>query len=98
MIVTVFRARVREDADLGELEKLQQRMFDIVQRMPGFLGVKDFQAEDGEGLTIAEFDTMENQIRWRDHPEHKAAQELGRKRFFKEYSVQVCELVRGSRL
>ncbi|MBM4257041.1 MAG: antibiotic biosynthesis monooxygenase [Deltaproteobacteria bacterium] len=98
MIVTVFRARVREDANLEELGKLTQRMLDIVQRMPGFIGQKDFQAEDGEGLTLVEFDTMENQIRWRDHPEHKAAQELGRKKFFKEYSVQVCELVRGARL
>jgi heme-degrading monooxygenase HmoA len=98
MIVTVFRARVREDADLTELGQLTERMLAIVQRMPGFISQKDFQAEDGEGLTLVEFDTMENQIRWRDHPEHKAAQELGRKKFFKEYSVQVCELVRGSKL
>jgi|SRR5581483_1026224 len=98
MIVTIFRVRVREDANLAELEQLNQRMLNIVRSMPGFLSVKDFQAEDGEGLTIAEFDTMENQIRWRDHPEHKAAQELGKTKFFKEYSIQVCERVRGSRL
>jgi len=98
MIVTVFRVRLREDANLAELEQLNERMFNLVQRMPGFLNLKNFQAEDGEGLTVAEFDTMENQIRWRDHPEHKAAQELGRTKSFKEYSAQVCELVRGSKL
>jgi heme-degrading monooxygenase HmoA len=98
MIVTVFRVRAREDANLAELEHLTHRLLTIVQGMLGFLSVKDFQAEDGEGMTLVEFDTMENQIRWRDHPEHKAAQELGRKKFFKEYSVQVCELVREVRL
>lgn len=98
MIVTVFRVRVREEANLAELEALTQRLLTLVRGMPGFLSVKDFQAEDGEGLTLVEFDTMEHQMQWRDHPEHQAAQALGRTKFFKEYSVQVCELVRAVRL
>lgn len=97
MIVTVFRVRVREEANLAELESLTQRLLTLVQGMPGFLSVKDFQAADGEGLTLVEFDTMENQMRWRDHPKHQAAQALGRAKFFKACSVQVCELVRGVR-
>jgi hypothetical protein len=31
------------------------------------------------------------------HPEHRAAQKLGRERFYETYSVQVCEVKREAR-
>jgi heme-degrading monooxygenase HmoA len=96
MVVVVFRSRLREDANLAELSVLYERMYALVSAMPGFIGVKDFQAEDGEAVSIAEFDTLEHVAAWREHPEHKAAQERGRKEFFKEYTTQVCPVVRAS--
>jgi heme-degrading monooxygenase HmoA len=96
MVVAIFRSRLREDANLDELAVLYQHMYTLVTAMPGFMGVKDFQAEDGEAVAIAEFDTLEHLIAWREHPEHKAAQERGRKEFFKEYSTQVCTVARNS--
>ena len=96
MIVAIFRSRLREDANLEELAVLYERMYALVSAMPGFIGVKDFQASDGEAVSIAEFDTLEHMTAWREHPEHKAAQERGRTEFFKEYSTQVCTLVRDA--
>ena len=96
MVVVVFRSRLREDANLEELAALYERMYTLVSAMPGFSGVKDFQASDGEAVSIAEFDTLEHMTAWREHPEHKAAQERGRQEFFKEYSIQVCTMVRDA--
>ncbi len=96
MVVVVFRSRLREDANLEELSVLYERMYALVSTMPGFIQVKDFQASDGEAVSIAEFDTLEHVAAWREHPEHKAAQERGRKEFFKEYSTQVCTVIRDS--
>jgi len=96
MVVVVFRSRLREDANLAELATLYERLYALVSAMPGFIGVKDFQASDGEAVSIAEFDTLEHMTAWREHPEHKAAQERGRREFFKEYSTQVCTTVRNS--
>jgi len=96
MVVAIFRSRLREDANLEEFAVLYQRMYTLVTAMPGFIGVKDFQAGDGEALAIAEFDTLEHLIAWREHPEHKAAQERGRKEFFREYTTQVCTVVRDA--
>ena len=31
---------------------------------------------------------------WREHPEHRAAQALGRERFFASYRIQVCTVDR----
>jgi heme-degrading monooxygenase HmoA len=100
MIVTVFRARARTDLDPQTLEKLGQvgqRMVELVQTMPGFIAYRDYAAPDGESVTIAEFETMEDTLRWRNHPEHLAAQDFGRSRVFSAYRVQVCEQIRESR-
>lgn len=96
MVLIVFRSRLQEDANVEELTALTERMYKLVSATPGFRGIKDFQAEDGETVSIAEFDSLESVAAWREHPEHRIAQERGRREFFREYSVQVCTPVRES--
>jgi heme-degrading monooxygenase HmoA len=91
MIVVIFRTRLREDADLQEVGRLAERMLTIASSMPGFVSYKDFSAEDGENVSIVEFESPETLTAWREHPEHKAAQLRGREAFFAEYQIQVCE-------
>jgi hypothetical protein len=31
---------------------------------------------------------------WREHPEHRKAQELGRVAFYAEFQIQVCSVIR----
>ena len=96
MVVVIFRSWLRENANLEELAMLYGRMYALVSAMPKFIRMKDFQASDDEAISIAEFDTLEHMTAWREHPEHKAAQERGRQEFFKEYTIQVCTMVRDS--
>jgi heme-degrading monooxygenase HmoA len=87
MILTVFRSRVRADADLATLEKVGARMHELATSMPGFISYKDFAAADGETVTIVEFE--ETQFAWREHPEHKEAQRLAREQYLEEYRLQI---------
>jgi heme-degrading monooxygenase HmoA len=96
MVVIVFRARLRSDADMEELGRIGARMAELASAMPGFISYKDFTAEDGESVSLVEFESLETLAAWRDHPEHREAQELGRQRFFAEYRIQVCTPVRVS--
>jgi heme-degrading monooxygenase HmoA len=96
MVIVVFRFHARPEADLEEMGALTERMGAIVSKMPGFLGVKDFAAQDGEVAVIAEFESLEAVDAWKAHPEHVAAQRQGRKVFFADYRVQVCSLIRTS--
>lgn len=73
------------------------RVFDIAQRMPGFVSSKDFAADDGERCTIIEFASAEELRAWKMQPDHHEAQQEGRRRYFEQYSLQVCELSRESR-
>ena len=97
MVIIVFRARLRPDADQQAMMQLGQRMYQLASSMPGYVSYKDFAAEDGESVSIVEFESHETLAAWRDHPEHKAAQQRGRDEFFSEYYIQVCNPVRESR-
>jgi heme-degrading monooxygenase HmoA len=90
MVVVIFRARIREDADFEQLAALHARMAELVSAMPGFRGLKDCSSDDDEVVTIVEFDTLEQVAAWKQHPEHRAAQERGRREFLADYRIQVC--------
>ncbi|MBS2023883.1 MAG: antibiotic biosynthesis monooxygenase [Deltaproteobacteria bacterium] len=98
MIVTVFRARLKDGIDVPALEVMGARMAELAQGMPGFISHKDYVAADGEAVTVVEFESMELQEAWRRHPEHVVAQQRGQREFFSEYRIQVCELIREMKL
>ncbi|MDA8109509.1 MAG: antibiotic biosynthesis monooxygenase [Betaproteobacteria bacterium] len=95
MVVTVFRSRLKPDAQ-QEYMQWAGRMAELARKMPGYVSHKGFVAEDGERVTIVEFESEEAQRAWRLHAEHAEAQKKGRKDFYQEYRVQVCEVKRES--
>jgi heme-degrading monooxygenase HmoA len=94
MVVIVFRARVRSDADLSGVEAAGQRMYELASAMPGFISYKEFQASDKESLTLVEFETEQQLLAWRAHPEHQQVQQMGRDRVFECYDIAVCRPIR----
>ncbi|MCW5656575.1 MAG: antibiotic biosynthesis monooxygenase [Burkholderiaceae bacterium] len=97
MIVVVFRSRLRDDLDPGPLEPLGARMAELAATMPGFVSYKDYSAPDGENVTVVEFASEPELLAWRNHPEHVAAQERGRREFFAQYRIQTCRVEREYR-
>ncbi len=93
MIVVVFRSRLCEGIE-EEITNVGARMYELASSMPGFISYKDFVAEDGENVSIIEFETLEHVTAWREHPEHKEAQALGRSTFFEEFTIHVCDVIR----
>ena len=89
MIVTVFRSRLREEAH-AEYGPVAEQMERLASSMPGFISLKRFAADDGERVTIIEFESEKDQRDWREHAEHRIAQVAGRDRFYSAYKIQVC--------
>jgi heme-degrading monooxygenase HmoA len=96
MIVTVFRSRLRAGIR-EEYLTLAARMNELAKTMPGYISHKGFLADDGERVTIVEFEHEEGMRTWRMHPEHRAAQRKARKEYYSEYSIQVCTVVREAK-
>ncbi len=91
-IVTVFRSRLRADADAIGYHAVADEMERQARNMPGFVDFKSFTADDGERVSIAVFDSIDHHDRWRDHPDHRAAQQRGRDEFYSEYRIMVGEV------
>jgi len=96
MLITVFRSRLRPGVR-DEYVALVDRMNEIAQTMPGYISHKGYFADDGERVTIVEFEHEEGLHAWRTNPEHMAAQRLARQKYYTEYHVQVCTLDRESK-
>jgi heme-degrading monooxygenase HmoA len=96
MIVIVFRSRLLPGVR-DEYLALVDRMAELAAAMPGYISHKGFFADDGERVTVVEFESAEALQGWRMHPEHVEAQRKARKIYYAEYSVQVCEVVRESK-
>jgi heme-degrading monooxygenase HmoA len=96
MIVTVFRSRLRPGLR-EEYVALVEKIAAIARTMPGYISHKGFFADDGERVTVVEFEHEEGLRAWRTNPEHIAAQKLARTKYYTEYHVQVCRLERESK-
>ncbi|HTN77156.1 MAG TPA: antibiotic biosynthesis monooxygenase [Pirellulaceae bacterium] len=94
MMVVIFRSRLRTE-HANEYVEMAQKIDALAERMPGFLGIKSYATSDGERVSISLFASPEALAAWREHPEHREAQRLGRERFYSEYHIEVCQLERA---
>jgi heme-degrading monooxygenase HmoA len=92
MIVTVFRSRLMPGLQ-EEYVALVERMQRIAATIPGYISHKGFWADDGERVTIVEFEHEEGQRAWRMHPEHVEAQKLGRQKYYEMYDIKVANVM-----
>jgi heme-degrading monooxygenase HmoA len=95
MIVTVFRSRLNAQSQ-DAYQQTALRMSALAKGVPGYVSHKGFTADDGERVTIVEFESEEGLRAWATHPEHVQAKKIGRSLFFTEYRVQVCKVIRDT--
>lgn len=93
-VVTVFRNRLRADADAYPAHVA--RMSVLAQGMPGYVEHKTFTADDGERVTLVTFADQASHDAWGRHPEHREAQRAGVRDYYEEYSISVGEVDRAS--
>jgi heme-degrading monooxygenase HmoA len=93
VVVVVFRARVKPGIG-KDYEEMDARMVELAVKMPGFVSYRTYASADGEELAVVEFESHETVAAWREHPEHREAQRLGRERWLAEYRITVCDVAR----
>ena len=71
------------------------RMFELVQRQPGFLGAESTRGADGFGITVAYFESEEAIAAWRRHAEHAVARERGRRDWYEHFELRVARVERA---
>ncbi len=71
----IFTSVKRDDDGYGEVSR---RMYELASSMPGFLGVESARGEDGMGITVSYWSSLESIADWKRDLEHLEAQQLGR--------------------
>jgi heme-degrading monooxygenase HmoA len=93
-VVGIFRS-TRTDHSDDQYEEWSGRMDRLVATMPGYLGHASYRDQaTGRGVTISYFRSMADLVAWKNVPEHREAQALGRESFYTEYEIEVAEIVR----
>lgn len=81
--------------DTAGYHEVAERMVELAAQQRGFIGIESARGEDGFGITVAYFESLEDIARWKKHPEHMAAQARGKAQWYDRYSVRVCSVERS---
>ncbi len=71
------------------------RMVELAAAQPGFLGVESVRDAGGLGITVSYWRTRDDVRAWREHAEHRVAQETGKRVWYADYRLRICEVLRG---
>jgi len=76
-------------------EQMAAKMVELASSQPGFLGVEStIRDQDGLGITVSYWDSLESIRNWKDHSLHKVAQEKGKSIWYQRFGLRVCKVER----
>lgn len=84
----------RTEGDHG-YAAVADRMLELAAEQPGFLGAESARSANGFGITVSYWATAEAIVAWKQHTEHKAAQEAGKRGWYSEYQVRIARVERA---
>lgn len=92
-IAVVFTSvRTQGDDGYGDMS---DHMVDLVNQVDGFLGMESVRGSDGRGITVGYFRDDEALKTWRENLEHREAMQLGREKWYDEYSLHISRVERS---
>ena len=74
-----------------------ERMEELVNMQPGYLGVESVRGADGVGITVSYWESEAVILAWRQNPEHRVIQERGRSIWYSKFHGGVCRVEREYR-
>jgi heme-degrading monooxygenase HmoA len=69
---------------------LDEGYTETAARQPGFLGVETARSEDGLGITISYWESLEAVAAWGTNAEHLIAQKYGREKWYEWFSLRIA--------
>lgn len=90
----IFSSTHRADAAPGYGETAQ-RMVELAQQQPGYLGIESTRGEDGFGITVSYWDSEEAIRNWKQQLDHADARRQGRERWYQHYELRVAKVERA---
>jgi heme-degrading monooxygenase HmoA len=83
------------DTDRDNYKQTGDRMLALAQQQPGYLGYVDMCAGGDNSFNVSYWKDLESIRKWREHCDHKAAQKLGRDRWYKRFEINIARVERS---
>lgn len=89
----VIFTSIRTPDESEEYAAMASEMHALAQQQPGFLGIES--AREALGITVSYWRDEDSILAWKRVADHRAAQRLGRERWYAAYSVRVARVERA---
>jgi len=95
--VVIFTSRWTPEAarDPVDYYATAERMHQLASGMPGFLGIESARGADGMGITVSYWATEQDIAKWKQHLDHRAAQQRGKREWYEHYELRVAKVERS---
>jgi len=84
----------RTDEDGEGYAKMAEVMDDLAQNQPGFIRVESARNAEGKGITVSYWESLEAIQAWRENSKHLVAQQVGKERWYQQYNVEICQVIK----
>lgn len=71
---------------------MADRMVALAAEQPGYLGVESARGDDGLGITVSYWRSLEDIAAWKAHVEHREAQRLGHQKWYAQFELRVAKV------
>ncbi|HET6557621.1 MAG TPA: antibiotic biosynthesis monooxygenase [Prolixibacteraceae bacterium] len=85
----VIFTSIRTEGDNG-YEEMADKMIEFARQQDGFLGVES--ARNEIGITVSYWRDLDAIKKWKEHAEHKIAQEKGRNIWYKAFKTRIAKV------
>jgi len=83
------------DGVAGGYGETNERMEELVEKIPGYLGMDYAGSPGGLSITVGYFRDADAVEEWRTNAEHRAAQKRGRAEWYERYTLHVAKVERS---
>ena len=71
---------------------MANRMMELAQQQPGFIGIES--ARDEIGITVSYWKSLEAIQAWKNNAEHLVAQQLGKEKWYEWFTTRIAKIER----
>lgn len=87
----VIFSSIRTNIDEGYGE-MNDKVFEEIEKQEGYLGHEALRGNDGFGINVSYWDSLESIDNWRKNTLHQQAKKLGIERWYENYSLKICKV------
>ncbi|OPA78604.1 antibiotic biosynthesis monooxygenase [Paenibacillus selenitireducens] len=83
----------RTEGDNG-YGKMADKMEELATKQEGFLGVESARGDDGLGITVSYWESLDAIKSWKENSAHQVAQDRGKRDWYQSFALRVCKVER----